>query len=138
MTNKEAVEILNPMFEQCKGTNYFSKNEELALDLAIQALEERPQGDLISRSALKEATQKLYEETPDGIVKFGIEKTYDLIDNAPTVEPERPQGRWLHNSDRPDTLICSVCNCGWDMWHYESKELKYCPNCGADMRGGKE
>ena len=39
MTNKEAIEILNPMFEQCKGTNYFSKNEETALDLAIKALE---------------------------------------------------------------------------------------------------
>lgn len=53
MTNKEAIEILKPLFEQCKGTNeclgyiehYFSKDEELALDLAIQALEERPQGE---------------------------------------------------------------------------------------------
>ena len=47
MTNKEAIAILKPLFEQCKGTNeclgyiehYFSKDEELALDLAIQALE---------------------------------------------------------------------------------------------------
>ena len=56
----------------------------------------------------------------------------DLIEDAPTVEA-RPQGKWLHNSDRPDNWICSVCNCGWDMWRYESKELKYCPNCGAEM-----
>ena len=41
--------------------------------------------DLISRDALKEATKELYKETPDGIVRFGIEKVYDLIDNAPTV-----------------------------------------------------
>lgn len=47
MTNNEAIAILKPLFEQCKGTNeclgyiehYFSKDEELALDLAIQALE---------------------------------------------------------------------------------------------------
>ena len=47
MTNKEAIAILKPLFEQCKGTNeclgyiehYFSKDEELALDLAIKALE---------------------------------------------------------------------------------------------------
>lgn len=86
----------------------------------------------------------------------------DTIDNAPTVESikqckfckhcgdddycsdchsshslfeyhERPQGKWLHNSDHPDNWICSACNCGWDMWRYESKELKYCPNCGAKM-----
>ena len=47
MTNKEAIEILKPLFEQCKGTNkcmgyiehYFSKDEEKALDLAIDALQ---------------------------------------------------------------------------------------------------
>ena len=52
MTNKEAIKILKPLFEQCKGTNeclgyiehYFSKDEERALDLAIKALEERLQG----------------------------------------------------------------------------------------------
>lgn len=57
MTNKEAIAILKPLFEQCKGTNeclgyiehYFSKDEELALDLAIQALEERPQGKWIKK-----------------------------------------------------------------------------------------
>lgn len=54
------------------------------------------------------------------------------------VYPVRPQGEWKHNSDHPDNLICSVCNCEWDMWRYESKELKFCPNCGADMRGGGE
>ena len=42
-------------------------------------------GDLISREALKDATKQLYNETLDGIVKFGIEKVYDLIDNAPTI-----------------------------------------------------
>ena len=47
MTYKEAIKILKPLFEQCKGTNgclgyiehYFSKDEEMALDLAIKALE---------------------------------------------------------------------------------------------------
>ena len=47
MTYKDAIEILKPLFEHCKGTNgcmgyiehYFSKDEEKALDLAIKALE---------------------------------------------------------------------------------------------------
>ena len=43
------------------------------------------------------------------------------------------QGKWLTNSDRPDTLICSACNHGVDMWSYEPKDLPYCPNCGAEM-----
>ena len=46
---------------------------------------EIPKGDLISREALKEAIEQEYNKTLDGIVKFGIEKAYNLIDNAPTV-----------------------------------------------------
>lgn len=67
-------------------------------------------------------------------IKVGQEVGYEMAKG----KYERPQGEWLHNSDRPDNLICSVCNCGWDMWRYESKELKFCPHCGADMRGGRE
>lgn len=45
--------------------------------------------DLIDREELKKAVDKLYAETLDGIVKFGIEKAYELINNAPAVEPEK-------------------------------------------------
>lgn len=49
MTNQDAIKILKPLFEQCKGKNgclgyiehFFTKNEEEALDLAIKALEQR-------------------------------------------------------------------------------------------------
>ena len=40
-------------------------------------------------------------------------------------------GRWGTHSDRPDSLICSVCNCGFDMWKHDPHN--YCPNCGARM-----
>lgn len=43
-------------------------------------------------------------------------------------------GRWETNSDRPDSLICSVCKCGFDMWKHDPHN--YCPNCGAKMDGG--
>lgn len=60
MTNKEAIVILKPLFDQCKGINgclgyiehYFSKDEETALDLAIKALEERPHGEWIYHDKL--------------------------------------------------------------------------------------
>ena len=53
---------------------------------------------------------------------------------APIVDPVK-HGKWLHNSDRPDRLICSVCDVGFDMWYYETKDLLYCPCCGAKMDG---
>ena len=48
------------------------------------------------------------------------------VDAAPIVH-----GRWETNSDRPDTLICSVCKCGFDMWKHDPHN--FCPNCGAKM-----
>ena len=42
-------------------------------------------------------------------------------------------GRWGTHSDRPDSLICSVCNYGFDMWKHDPHN--YCPNCGAKMDG---
>ena len=45
-------------------------------------------------------------------------------------------GRWGTHSDRPDSLICSVCNCGFDMWKHDPHN--YCPNCGAKMDGGAD
>ena len=45
-------------------------------------------------------------------------------------------GKWETSSDRPDSLICSVCKCGFDMWKHDHHN--FCPNCGAKMDGGAE
>ena len=49
-------------------------------------------------------------------------------DVAPVVH-----GQWETSSDRPDSLICSVCKCGFDMWKHDPHN--YCPSCGAKMDG---
>ena len=54
-----------------------------------------------------------------------------LIEVAPV-----QHGRWGTHSDRPDSLICSVCKCGFDMWKHDPHN--FCPNCGAKMDGGDE
>lgn len=108
--------------------------------------------DLISREALKKAIKNLYNETLDGIVKFGIEKAYKEIDNAPTVEipcnqiiweqgyecgkNERPQGEWEEPFEMNGKTYHKCNHC-----HISSELIlidKFCPNCGADMRGGAE
>ena len=61
-------------------------------------------------------------------VKFDIE-SFPTADVAPVV-----YGQWETNSDRPDSLICSVCKCEFDMWKHDPHN--YCPNCGAKMDGG--
>ena len=74
----------------------------------------------------------------DALIEEALtEGAYGYVDakqiaDAPTVDvaPVR-HGRWETNSDRPDTLICSVCKCGFDMWKHDPHN--FCPNCGAKM-----
>ena len=58
---------------------------------------------------------------------------YDVIMLPAADVAQVRHGRWGTHSDRPDSLICSVCNCGFDMWKHDPHN--YCPNCGAKMDG---
>ena len=81
--------------------------------------------EYIERKALRDA---LYDA--DAITMSGV-KILNQFPDA-DVAPVR-HGRWVTHSDRPDSLICSVCNCGFDMWKHDPHN--YCPNCGAKMDG---
>ena len=62
------------------------------------------------------------------------------IEEAPTIEAEPVRhGYWENANGRPKTYIrkCSVCGkeayfCG------RGCSYKFCPNCGADMRGDSD
>ena len=62
----------------------------------------------------------------------GFDEAVTRVENFPSADaaPVR-HGQWETNSDRPDTLICSVCKCGFDMWKHDPHN--FCPNCGAKM-----
>ena len=79
----------------------------------------------------------------DALIEEALtEGVYGYVDakqiaDTPTINavPVR-HGQWETNSDRPDTLICSVCKCGFDMWKHDPHN--FCPNCGARMDGGAD
>lgn len=54
----------------------------------------------------------------------------------PTADvPERNVGKWekkWHSYFKQELPCCSVCG------HFSAMRWKYCPNCGADMRGGPD
>ena len=53
-------------------------------------------------------------------------------------QPERKKGKWIEvDSDMMPTYLCSECGTEFNYWE-EPKDcgVNYCPNCGADMRGG--
>ena len=52
----------------------------------------------------------------------------DMIENAPTIEPQRT-GRWESGTDLDrEWCICSEC------FHQQYDKTNYCPNCGARMK----
>ena len=86
--------------------------------------------DLISREELKKAVDKLYADTLDAIVKFGIEKTYELVDKAPTASPKEICIANIHFDEEQlqeiiDNAIirCKDCKHQKKCWH-EDKRMK--------------
>lgn len=64
-----------------------------------------------------------------------------MIADARSVQPQRIRGRWVEVTD--GIYIWKVCDqCGekplWNEWRTDRYESNYCPNCGADMRGGEQ
>ena len=53
----------------------------------------------------------------------------------PSVQPEPKTGHWIEREVRGDlALYCSECEAGLDVYYHYS----FCPNCGAEMKGGAE
>ena len=94
MTNEEAIKILKPLFEHCKGKNeclgyiehFFTKDEEEALDMAIKALEQQPCEDCISREdalkAIEEQKKGFY-----GVERYAIDECHSAVMKLPSVTP---------------------------------------------------
>ena len=92
-------------------------------DALVEWLKRIPLKDLsdglgLCRVIMEDDFKKAIKNMPKGII----------VD----VSPVR-YGEWETNSDMPDTLICSVCKCGFDMWKHDPHN--FCPNCGAKMGG---
>ncbi len=106
-----------------------------------------PSGDLISRSVVKglisdKSIPIKFEEEKRGEWRYSsgvlLSDAYKVIDNAPPVDTERPQGEWKHIGG--DEWVCSECGHvittegSWE--NPLSTGACHCENCGADMREG--
>ena len=132
MTNEEAIknikELLRWYLKEEPMSETVYKRE--AVEMAIKALEQQPCEDCVSREeALLALTGMDLPTDRDKLIALFTER----IQHLPPVTPQRPKGKWIMNSDYPDRLICDKCNAQFDVWHWESKQMHFCPNCGAEM-----
>lgn len=103
--------------------------------------------DLIRRSdAIAEIRNAViakirHARTPNVVLYQYAELFINAVYRAPTTD--RPQGKWIVNMTNYESL-CSVCGAketafiyGTEMW-YGLGESKFCPSCGARMKGADD
>ena len=101
--------------------------------------------DLISREAAIDALKKRYND-PSRMAK--LEELVWAVEAVPSAEPERKTGKWIDEKINSYTsrTYCSECGSSapfvyesndyyGNHAHGETVKTKFCPNCGADMRG---
>ena len=86
--------------------------------------------DLIRRQDAIEVINKLMEIHFDRKVVLG--KVWQQIKDLPSAQKK---GHWLYPTDVKGFCRCEYCGALWGRDLYENKFFKYCPRCGADMRG---
>lgn len=147
MTREEAIETLGHVVPF--ATQNGEKIAE-AIDIAIEALSAEAEPTMTEdvREALMRLTMCAREEC--GMCKYKDECGFDFQYNISTenmhtildalsADADRPHGEWEHTEEvtTMDGLHwhvwrCTNCNCSGN------PDMNYCPNCGADMRGGEK
>ena len=95
--------------------------------------------DVISRQAA--IIQLSHNKNGDDDCDVIVQKDIETIKQLPSAQQERPKGNWVEIGDEPyDEWECDVCGFVIDgsgcIDPEEYRDVyKFCPNCGADMRG---
>lgn len=83
--------------------------------------------ELISREEAINRIEEAFDMGDCYCDKFALR---GILKSLPTVE-ERKEGEWLDNKWLGKK--CSICN--WELHYINFGQFKYCPNCGARMKG---
>ena len=69
----------------------------------------------------------------DDDISVTIQEAMEAVKEQPTADVrENVKGEWRR---RKDTIQCSQCKAKWIDHTYLIETFRFCPNCGADMRG---
>ena len=135
MTKQEAIEILTEMRD---WNDYITQSD--ALQMAIDALEQKPCTDAVSRQAVLDGLASIAKaKAKSDAQKSMMGRTMFFVEQLPAVSTEKT-GRWewvqYDGNPKIGNWHCSECNrivCGAITAANPVYAYKYCPNCGAKM-----
>lgn len=143
MTREEAIEWIENIKKKYihGGDEAFDDARRKAIDMAIEVLQAKIDGDLISRADAIEAIEsRQTEQWIDADVDYnnGLDSAIAEIKALPSAESV--QGEWIvteHCSNEFGfrkwiEIECPFC--GEKPVHEGLNNMNYCPNCGAKMK----
>lgn len=121
MTNQEAKNELFNLIE-----DGVVNKSNIALKLAIQALESLPCDDCISREAAIKKLKAL------SWTNYDLDDAAEVLKILPSVQPQRHKGKWkaFDTTFGRNIYYCTACGRSIEILY----EYDFCPLCGADMR----
>lgn len=124
MTKEQSIKWLKDML---KNFDLPQEQYQIALEMAIKALEQEPCEDCISREQVFKCFT--WTNTKDEV--------YRRIQELPPVTPQPKMGRWEYvqydNNPNIGNWHCSECRGICTEMHSIEDAYNYCPNCGAKM-----
>ena len=134
MTREEAkqwIELLTRTMRKETSGSYpdplYKDEVYVALDMAIEALEQQPCEDCISRQAVLE---QINCWIGSGEYRYTNATHYltRRMQELPSVTPRPKIGRWIEHFDESGKWYeCDQCHTDW------GGPVNYCPNCGCAM-----
>lgn len=145
MTRKEALTIIRKEYlcvdrdcdieRSCGQCDLVMPSKESILEaykMAMQALQELCE-DAISRQSVLDMAYDMSEIDGEHFEDTHMVVDVDDIQELPSAEKT---GHWIRVDD--SKLKCSECEVVHFIAQYPSAgQINFCPNCGADMRGGE-
>lgn len=97
-------------------------------------------GELISRQEAIDVLSEFLSDREGGNKIWWKPVAESIVNALPSAEPSRKSGKWIWCGNHH---ICSECD-EWALTRWDEDECDevdiltdFCPNCGVDMRGGK-
>ena len=126
MNNEQAIRRLEDLQRLYLGNEKFTADIE-AIGIAIEALEQQPSDDCISRQAVDGYITNLLSGYLYDEERTRLEDLSAFVWELPSVQPTRPTGKWIDIGNEGLVFKCSLCGLK------KTIESHFCPNCGAKM-----